>query len=356
MATVELRDLAKSYGAAAAVDRVSLRVPSGAFVTLLGPSGCGKTTTLRAIAGLVEPDSGAILLDGEDVTRVPIHRRDIGMVFQSHALFPHMAVAANVGFGLRMRGIAGADREARVREALALVRLEAFGDRLPARLSGGQQQRVALARALVIRPRVLLLDEPFGALDRKLREAMQQELRELVRRLGATAIFVTHDQEEAMILSDAVAVMNAGRIEQVDAPAGVFERPRTRFVADFMGMGNVLAVEAGPGGALRHGGIALRADAVADTAAPPRHVAIRAERVALRPATGAPPEPNAAEGTLLDAVYHGSLTTGRVRLDAAPSTTMLVREASATQDAAGWRVGARVRLSWTASAVRMLED
>lgn len=157
-----------------------------------------------------------------------------------------------------------------------------------------------------------------------------------------------------MILSDSVAVMNAGRIEQVDDPAGVFERPRTRFVADFMGMGNVLAVEAGATGAMRHGGIELRADA--DAAAPPRHVAIRAERVALRPATGAPPEPNVAEGTLLDAVYHGSLTTGRVRLDAAPSTTMLVREASATQDAAGWRVGARVRLSWTASAVRMLED
>ncbi|MFZ9636190.1 MAG: ABC transporter ATP-binding protein, partial [Alphaproteobacteria bacterium] len=208
MATVELRDLAKRFGAAAAVDRVSLHVPSGAFVTLLGPSGCGKTTTLRAIAGLVEPDSGTILLGGEDVTRAPIHRRDIGMVFQSHALFPHMTVAANVGFGLRMRGVAAADRDARVHEALALVRLEAFGDRFPAQLSGGQQQRVALARALVIRPRVLLLDEPFGALDRKLREAMQQELRELVRRLGATAIFVTHDQEEAMILSDVVAVMN----------------------------------------------------------------------------------------------------------------------------------------------------
>ncbi|MFZ9447929.1 MAG: ABC transporter ATP-binding protein [Alphaproteobacteria bacterium] len=333
MATVELRDLAKRFGAAAAVDRVSLHVPSGAFVTLLGPSGCGKTTTLRAIAGLVEPDSGTILLGGEDVTRAPIHRRDIGMVFQSYALFPHMTVAANVGFGLRMRGVAAADRDARVHAALALVRLEAFGDRFPAQLSGGQQQRVALARALVIRPRVLLLDEPFGALDRKLREAMQQELRELVRRLGATAIFVTHDQEEAMILSDVVAVMNAGRIEQVDDPAGVFERPRTRFVADFMGMGNVLAVEAGASGSLRHGGIELRAESTAP--APPRHV---------------------AEGTLLDAVYHGSLTTGRVRLDAAPGTTMLVRQASAAQDGAGWKAGARVRLSWAASAVRMLED
>ncbi|MFZ9486601.1 MAG: ABC transporter ATP-binding protein [Alphaproteobacteria bacterium] len=354
MATVELRDLAKRFGAAAAVDRVSLHVPSGAFVTLLGPSGCGKTTTLRAIAGLVEPDSGTILLGGEDVTRAPIHRRDIGMVFQSHALFPHMTVAANVGFGLRMRGVAAADRDARVHEALALVRLEAFGDRFPAQLSGGQQQRVALARALVIRPRVLLLDEPFGALDRKLREAMQQELRELVRRLGATAIFVTHDQEEAMILSDVVAVMNAGRIEQVDDPAGVFERPRTRFVADFMGMGNVLAVEAGASGSLRHGGIELRAESTAP--APPRHVAIRAERVALAPATGAPSAANTAEGTLLDAVYHGSLTTGRVRLDAAPGTTMLVRQASAAQDGAGWKAGARVRLSWAASAVRMLED
>jgi ABC-type Fe3+/spermidine/putrescine transport system ATPase subunit len=175
-----------------------------------------------------------------------------------------------------------------------------------------------------------------------------------VRRLGATAIFVTHDQEEAMILSDVVAVMNAGRIEQVDDPAGVFERPRTRFVADFMGMGNVLAVEAGASGSLRHGGIELRAESTAP--APPRHVAIRAERVALAPATGAPSAENTAEGTLLDAVYHGSLTTGRVRLDAAPVTTMLVRQASAAQDGAGWKVGARVRLSWAASAVRMLEE
>ena len=354
MATVELRGLAKSYGTAAAVDRVSLLVPSGAFVTLLGPSGCGKTTTLRAIAGLVEPDAGTILLGGEDVTRTPIHRRDIGMVFQSHALFPHMTVAANVGFGLRMRGIGGGERDARVREALALVRLEELGARLPAQLSGGQQQRVALARALVIRPRVLLLDEPFGALDRKLRESMQQELRELTRRLGATAIFVTHDQEEAMILSDGVAVMNAGRIEQFDGPAAIFERPRTRFVADFMGMGNVLAVEAAADGLLRHGALALRpADALP---ALPRHAAIRAERIALAPATGAAPAANEADGVLLDAVYHGSLTTGRVRLDAAPGTTMLVRGSSAAQDGAAWRAGERVRLSWAASAVRVLED
>jgi spermidine/putrescine ABC transporter ATP-binding subunit len=361
MATVEIRALRKAYGAAVAVADVSLAVPSGSFVTLLGPSGCGKTTTLRAIAGLVQPDAGAILLGGEDVTATPTHRRDLGMVFQSHALFPHMSVADNVGFGLRMRGIAGAARAARVAEALALVRLGEFGARYPSQLSGGQQQRVALARALVIRPRVLLLDEPFGALDRKLRETMQVELRELTRRLGITAIFVTHDQEEALLLSDRIAVMNAGGIEQLDTPAAIFERPRTRFVADFMGMGNILPArrtgEAAGAVLLDAAGLALRAEGQAAPGAV-QHVAIRAERIAIAPASGAATGPNSAEGTVLDALYHGSLSAYRVRPDAAPGLALLVRDAATAQDGGGPGIAAaaRVRLSWPAGAVRLLQD
>jgi spermidine/putrescine ABC transporter ATP-binding subunit len=359
MATVDVRALRKTYGAATAVDDVSLSVESGSFVTLLGPSGCGKTTTLRAIAGLVRPDAGTILLGGEDVTRMPTHRRDIGMVFQSHALFPHMTVADNVGFGLRMRGIAAADRAPRTAEALDMVRLGEFGARYPAQLSGGQQQRVALARALVIRPRVLLLDEPFGALDRKLRETMQVELRDLTRRLGITAIFVTHDQEEALILSDQVAVMNAGRIEQLDSPAAIFECPRTRFVADFMGMGNILPVRAEAGGAplLDADGLALLAEP-GSVAGDTSHAAIRAERIAIMPATGEAAAPNSAEGTVLDAVYRGSLSTYRVRPDAAPGATLLVRQASVAQqeNPAALSAGARVRLAWPQGAVRPLSD
>ena len=220
------------------MDSIDLEIPSGCFLTLLGPSGCGKTTTLRSIAGLVDPDRGRILIDQQDVTRVPIHERKLGMVFQSHALFPHMTVLDNVGFGLRMRGIAARERANRASAALEMVGLSQMTRRYPHQLSGGQQQRVAIARALVIDPSVLLLDEPFGALDRKLRETMQHELRSLTRRLGITAIFVTHDQEEALVLSDQIAVMNAGRIEQVAAPSVIFERPATRFVADFMGVQN----------------------------------------------------------------------------------------------------------------------
>jgi ABC-type Fe3+/spermidine/putrescine transport system ATPase subunit len=238
MASVSIRGVSKHFAGVQAMDSIDLQIPSGCFLTLLGPSGCGKTTTLRCIAGLVEPDRGNILIDQRDVTRVPIHERKLGMVFQSHALFPHMTVQDNVGFGLRMRGMGQRERMDRARAALEMVGLAQMTQRYPHQLSGGQQQRVAIARALVIDPAVLLLDEPFGALDRKLRETMQHELRALTRRLGITAIFVTHDQEEALVLSDQIAVMNAGRIEQIAAPNGIFERPATRFVADFMGVQN----------------------------------------------------------------------------------------------------------------------
>jgi len=247
-AVVALEAVSKAYGATRALDGIDLAVHEGELLSLLGPSGCGKTSTLNIVAGFIEPDAGRVLLDGQDVTRQPAWRRGLGVVFQSYALFPHMSVADNVAFGLRERGMGRREAEARVGEALALVRLPAAGAMRPSHLSGGMQQRVALARALVIRPRVLLLDEPLAALDRKLREEMRAELREIQRAVGITTIFVTHDQHEALGLSDRVAVMNAGRIEQLGTPREVYQRPATGFVADFIGASSALegrAVDAG---------------------------------------------------------------------------------------------------------------
>ena len=234
----------------AAVDGVTLDIAAGEFFSLLGPSGCGKTTSLRMIAGFELPDSGRVHVAGRDITDLPVHKRDMGMVFQSYALFPHRTVAENVAFGLRMREVPKPDIERRVKAALAQVALTGLEERKPGQLSGGQQQRVALARALVVEPPVLLCDEPLGALDRKLRQQMQFELKELQKRLGVTLVFVTHDQEEALAMSDRIAVMNHGRVEQVGAPTEIYERPRTRFVADFIGEINILE-ETGRARALR---------------------------------------------------------------------------------------------------------
>jgi putative spermidine/putrescine transport system ATP-binding protein len=232
--------LSKRYGSFTAVADVSLAVGQGEFLTLLGPSGSGKTTILMCIAGFVAPSEGAIRLDGRDITALPPERRDFGMVFQGYALFPHMTVAENVAFPLRVRKLGAAEREAKVRAALDLVQLSAFGDRLPRQLSGGQQQRVALARALVFEPALLLLDEPLSALDKKLRAELQDELKALHRRIGRTFVNVTHDQEEALSLSDRVAILNHGKLIQQGAPAELYERPATRFVADFLGKSNFL--------------------------------------------------------------------------------------------------------------------
>jgi ABC-type Fe3+/spermidine/putrescine transport system ATPase subunit len=250
-ATIKLDNVTKIFdGRVLAVDGVTLDIAAGEFFSLLGPSGCGKTTSLRMIAGFELPDSGRVHVAGRDITDLPVHKRDMGMVFQSYALFPHRTVAENVAFGLRMREVAKPDIERRVKAALAQVALTGLEERKPGQLSGGQQQRVALARALVVEPPVLLCDEPLGALDRKLRQQMQFELKELQKRLGVTLVFVTHDQEEALAMSDRIAVMNHGKVEQIGAPTEIYERPRTRFVADFIGEINILE-EPGRARALR---------------------------------------------------------------------------------------------------------
>src|SRR5215475_5146833 len=239
-AEVSVEGCRKTYGDVVAVDSVDLTVGAGEFFTLLGPSGSGKTTTLRMIAGFEQPDSGRITLGGEDITRQPPYARDVNTVFQDYALFPHMTVAENVGYGLKVKSIKRAERKSQVDEVLRMVRLDGYGDRKPVQLSGGQRQRVALARSIVNRPKVLLLDEPLGALDLKLRQEMQVFLKSLQRELGMTFLYVTHDQEEALTMSDHVAVFNEGKIEQVAAPEVLYERPATGFVAGFVGTSNIL--------------------------------------------------------------------------------------------------------------------
>jgi spermidine/putrescine transport system ATP-binding protein len=241
---IQLEELHKDFADVTAVDGIDLHMPPGEFFTMLGPSGCGKTTTLRMIAGFERPTSGRILLDGADVAQVPPHKRNVNTVFQSYALFPHLDVENNVGFGLKYQRVTKEERRQRVAEALELVQLSGFERRKPEQLSGGQQQRIALARALVLRPRVLLLDEPLGALDARLRKGLQVELKALQAELGITFVFVTHDQEEALTMSDRIAVMNSGHVEQAGSPRDVYEEPQTVFVADFLGVSNLFTAEA----------------------------------------------------------------------------------------------------------------
>src|SRR5689334_3463235 len=254
-----LQRLEKRYGDTTVVAALDLAVKRGEFIALLGPSGCGKTTTLRMTAGLVPASGGRIMIGGDDVTRLPPYRRDIGLVFQNYALFPHMTVAQNIAFGLEMRGVAKSEIAQRVGEALALGRLEAYGARRPRELSGGQQQRVALARALVIRPSLLLLDEPLSNLDAKLREEMRVEIRDIQRRLGITTVFVTHDQVEALSMCDRVAVMGGGRLIQFGTPFEIYERPRHPFIADFVGRTNKIAGTVADTGVVTVGPLTLRA-------------------------------------------------------------------------------------------------
>ena len=307
-AVVELRGCTRDFGRVRAIDALDLTVYEGEFLSLLGPSGCGKTTTLNLIAGFVAPTAGRVLIDGADVTDRPPHVRGLGVVFQSYALFPHMSAFENVAFGLRERRVPESEVRRRVGEALGLVRLDREGSQRPGQLSGGMQQRVALARALVYEPRVLLLDEPLAALDKKLREEMRGEMREIQRSVGITTIFVTHDQVEALSLSDRVAVMSRGRIEQLAPPREIYERPATRFVADFVGASSRLRgrataadrVELGPG-------VSVRVDV--GRALPigePVELAIRPERVAVGAESDARVAANSIAGRIVRLTYLGA--------------------------------------------------
>jgi len=307
-ADVSVEGIRKTYGDVVAVHDVDLKVGDGEFFTLLGPSGSGKTTTLRIIAGFERPDTGRVTLGGADITNEPPYARDVNTVFQDYALFPHMTVAENVGYGLKVKGVNRRERATQVADVLKMVRLESFGDRKPVQLSGGQRQRVALARSIVNRPQVLLLDEPLGALDLKLRQEMQVFLKGLQRDLGMTFLYVTHDQEEALTMSDHVAVFNEGRIEQIGSPSDVYERPATEFVAGFVGTSNIL----------ERGG---------------HRFSVRPERIELN-GSGEP-------ATVADTVFVGAFTRILVDTDAGERLTVV-----RTNDGSRIEPGTRVQVAW----------
>ena len=351
MAEVVLRNIVARYEQFLAVDDVSLTIGSGEFVTLLGPSGCGKSTTLRIIAGLMKPTSGSVLFAGRDVTAANAADRNIGMVFQSLALFPHMTVAENVAFGLKMRVMGAAAIEKRVKRMLEMVRLDQLSDRYPSQMSGGQQQRVALARAIAVEPSILILDEPFGALDRKLREAMQVELHQLTREMKITALFVTHDQEEALMLSDSIAVMNKGRIEQYGTPQEIYAAPATRFVADFMGMTNFLQGRVtgrnGDGLDISIGETTVRTPVLATISSGAEVTfAVRPEKVMLAAAE----VPAAIEGTIRQVTYHGDAS--RIVLSLKNGETMVALETN-DRRSEDRSVGSKVWAHWAAEDVRV---
>ena len=320
-AELRVEEVSKRFGSVAALDGVSLTVERGELLTILGPSGSGKTTLLKVVAGFETPDSGRVAVDGIEITARPPAKRDIGMVFQHYALFPHLTVRRNVAFPLEMRDVGKAEIDRRVSEALSLVELAGYDERLPRQLSGGQQQRVALACAIVFNPRLLLLDEPFGALDRKLRETMQLEVRRLQRRLGLTTIFITNDQEEALVLSDRVAVMNQGRIQQIATTTEIYERPASDFVADFVGESNLFhGTSAADGTVALPGGRSLRVGRPM-TAGRKVGVLIRPERfsAALTNTTV-----NPFEGEVVEAVYLG--TSFKLRLRTSDGLGLIVRQ------------------------------
>jgi putative spermidine/putrescine transport system ATP-binding protein len=360
-AQVRLRNLYKAYGEIAAVDDVSLDVPAGAFVSLLGPSGSGKTTTLNLIAGFLTPDRGDILIDNRSVADVPPHKRNIGMVFQSYSLFPHMTVADNVGFPLRMRSKLTRDEaKKRIAEMLALVQLSHLQTRYPRQLSGGQQQRVAMARALVSRPRLLLMDEPLGALDKKLREQMQTEIKRIHRSVGTTVVYVTHDQSEALTMSDLVVVMHRARIAQIGPPHALYETPANAFVADFIGDSNLVDVTRA--GVVGDRWTVKAGDGALIHAAPPAFAAttgdhafllIRPEDMTVRPLMTNPQEtPAQGErivGILKERSFHGDV----FKLGIAVGSDML-KARVAREDGGTFEVGQQIILTWKIGAARLL--
>ena len=354
---VRFETVSKRFGDTVAVDRLSLDIYEGEFFALLGPSGCGKTTLLRLLAGFERADEGRILLDGEDISPVPPHRRPVNMMFQSYALFPHLTVAGNIAFGLRQDGLAKAEIAARVEDMLALLKLKGLGARRVDQLSGGQRQRVALARSLVKRPRVLLLDEPLAALDKKLREETQFELMELQRKLGLTFVIVTHDQEEAMLLADRIGVMNDGRLRQVAPPAEVYEQPNSRWVADFIGDVNLIEGRLIDGGAAVESaaGKFLIAPAVAGRPDDAVWIALRPEKIGIARDAPAAAGLNTVRGRVWDIGYLGDVSIYKVKLDnglnlkaAAANLTRLIERPIGLNDS--------VLLSWAPEAGVVLKD
>jgi spermidine/putrescine transport system ATP-binding protein len=350
---IELVQLRKQFGEVAAVDGIDVSIEAGEFFSLLGPSGCGKTTTLRLIAGFERPDEGKILLDGADMAATPPHRRRVNTVFQSYALFPHLDVFDNVAFGLRRARVKKDEIRTRVTRVLEAVQLAGYEKRKPGQLSGGQQQRVALARALVLEPAVLLLDEPLGALDAKLRKALQLELKAIQERFGITFVYVTHDQEEALTMSDRIAVMSGGHVEQIATPEGMYEEPETVFVADFLGVSNLMQVraEGADGGACRAklGDFALRAGCGEIAQQGETHVVIRPERVVIEPygSSGA----NRVPGMIERVVYHGASEQLVVRLATGDTVQALfVRDGTSHE----WSQGTAVQVHLPAEALRVL--
>jgi putrescine transport system ATP-binding protein len=328
-AIVRIEGVTKRFGAITAVDNVDLAIERGELFALLGSSGCGKTTLLRLLAGFETPDAGRLMIDGQDMTGVPPHRRPINMMFQSYALFPHMNVAENVGYGLRREGLPKPEIATRVAETLKQVRLSEYTARRPAQLSGGQRQRVALARALVKRPKLLLLDEPLAALDRKLREGTRFELVRLQEELGLTFVMVTHDQEEAMSMASRLAVMDLGQVVQVGTPHEVYERPRSRFVADFIGVANILPHKDGR-----------------------RWLALRPEKIVL--AVERPETAHAVAGKIIEVAYEGDRSLYRVATG--DGAALLVSTANVARTAERFRRGQDVWLGWAADAGHELEE
>jgi len=355
---LELHEVSKRYGEVIAVDTVSLQVRRGEFLTLLGPSGCGKTTLLRMVAGLETPSAGRILLAGADITELPPYQRNVHTVFQQYALFPHLSVADNVAFGLQRKALPKRVVAQRVEAALAQVQLEKLAARMPRQLSGGQQQRVALARALVLEPKVLLLDEPLGALDLKLRREMQLELKALNRRSGIAFIFVTHDQEEALSMSDRIAVMRAGKVDQLGSAEELYEAPRTEFVAGFLGTSNMLPGVVRGGGAdfanVEVQGLLVRCYSHRPRAAGETvQVALRPEKIAVVPEAGAELG-GGWSGTVSARVYLGTSTTYRVQLRGGPELTVFEQN-RACADEVKIEIGAPVRLTPSAGAPVLLD-
>jgi spermidine/putrescine transport system ATP-binding protein len=349
--SVEIQAVSKRFGDFVAVDDVSLAIRRGEFFSLLGPSGCGKTTLLRMIGGFELPTLGSVRVEGEDVTELPPHRRPVNMVFQHYALFPHLTVTENIAFGFRYKGFPRETHAARVKDAVGLVRLEGFDARYPHQLSGGQRQRVALARALALEPRVLLLDEPLGALDQKLRKEVQVELKNLQKSLGITFIFVTHDQEEALTMSDRIAVMNAGRVEQLDNSPEVFERPDTEFVANFMGASNFFTATVR---SLAEGllSLSLRDGGVLKVAAPRQppdgevRFVVRPEKLDLRSKDLSGHGIPSVEVTIEDRVYQGVSTVWVVRDVRGERYVIYEQNEKPFEERGKFQVGGRAWMCW----------